>query len=76
MDTLLDLLAPLPTTALMLMSLNPSARDVRYTTLRKLTLNFRNILRELGVHRGDVVASSLVNGLEFVVTFLGTGVAR
>ena len=76
MDTLLDLLTPTSATALTVTSPSASAQDVRYTALRELTFGFRSILRGLGVSSSDVVASSLVNSLEFVVTFLGTGIAR
>ncbi|KAF8325627.1 uncharacterized protein EI90DRAFT_3146656 [Cantharellus anzutake] len=77
MDTLLELLDPLPSPALTLTSPNDAARHVKYLTLRDFVSGFRNkLVQELGVRKGDVIASSLVNGLEFVVTFLGTGIAR
>ncbi|KAH7098879.1 putative fatty acid transporter FAT2 [Auriculariales sp. MPI-PUGE-AT-0066] len=48
-----------------------------YTRLSELVAKFRDTLRDrLGVAKGDVVASSFLNGLEFVVTFVGTGAAR
>lgn len=50
--------------------------DLSYAELRALVLSLRDVLRGEGVVPGDVVAMSLVNGLEFVVGFLATGAAR
>ncbi|KAF8509125.1 putative fatty acid transporter FAT2 [Hysterangium stoloniferum] len=54
----------------------PINQSVSYAQLKALVLEFRSALTaQLGVKTGDVVAMSFVNGLEFVVGFLGTGMA-
>lgn len=50
--------------------------NLTYSELRGLIFGLRDALRSEGVVPGDVVAMSLVNGLEFVVGFLATGAAR
>ncbi|EJD42971.1 hypothetical protein AURDEDRAFT_185760 [Auricularia subglabra TFB-10046 SS5] len=54
-----------------------TGKTYNYPALRALVLEFRDLLRsQLGVGTADVVASSFLNGIEFVVSFLGTGAAR
>ncbi|KAF8588110.1 acetyl-CoA synthetase-like protein [Ramaria rubella] len=55
----------------------PLNQSISYAQLKASVLLFRNVLtQQLGVKTGDVVAMSFVNGIEFVVGFLGTGIAR
>lgn len=54
-----------------------TGKKYSYKNLRTLVLSTRDILKkELGVGKGDVVAASYLNGVEFVLSFLGTGAAR
>lgn len=56
---------------------DPLDVSVSYNQLKSSALLFRDALtQQLGVKTGDVVAMSFVNGFEFVVGFLGTGIAR
>lgn len=50
-------------------------RCISYDELGRLTANFANVLTNLGVGRGDVVAIQLVNSLEFNVAFLAAASA-
>ncbi|CAG8651601.1 17204_t:CDS:2, partial [Acaulospora colombiana] len=51
--------------------------EYSYADLRALVFSFRKLLiEELGVKHGDVVALSMTNTLEFVVSFIGTTIAR
>ncbi len=51
--------------------------DISYGHLRSMVLGLREVLRkDLAVQRGQVVAMSMVNSVEFVVGFLATGAAR
>ncbi|KIJ54974.1 hypothetical protein M422DRAFT_42153 [Sphaerobolus stellatus SS14] len=55
----------------------PLNQTISYAQLKKSVHQFRDVLeKQLGVKTGDVVAMSFVNGFEFVVGFLGTGLAR
>ncbi|KAG9096117.1 hypothetical protein FS749_009107 [Ceratobasidium sp. UAMH 11750] len=76
--TLLSLIPPAQETAIVIPAAGPAAPqlDLSYANLRELVLGLRDVLRSEGVVPGDVVAMSLVNGLEFAVGFLATGVAR
>lgn len=76
-NTLLDLVKPSSSTALILPTQKPH-HHVSYSALNDLVVSqFRSILKnELGVAKGDVVAMSLINSLEFVVAFLGIGASR
>ena len=75
--TLLSLTPRETSTAIVIPSSEQGPRlDVSYAELRVLVLSLRDVLRGEGVGPGDVVAMSLVNGLEFVVGFLSTGAAR
>lgn len=58
-------------TALRCLAADGSATDVTYAELRRLTNRFAHALGELGVGRGDVVASCLGRQLEQYVTCLG-----
>ncbi|KAG8885103.1 hypothetical protein FRB97_002268 [Tulasnella sp. 331] len=54
-----------------------SANEISFSSLRKLVLQFRDIMRtRLGVQKGQVIAMSNPNSVEFVVGFLGTGATR
>jgi len=76
-DTLLALVPSRRSTAIILPETATTPQvDVSYHALRGLVLQFRDRLRQLRVSPQKVVAMSLVNGLEFVVGFLGTGSAR
>jgi acyl-CoA synthetase (AMP-forming)/AMP-acid ligase II len=51
--------------------------EYSYADLRALVFSFRKqLIEELGVKQGDVVALSMTNTLEFVVSFIGTTIAR
>ncbi|PVF96789.1 putative fatty acid transporter FAT2 [Serendipita vermifera] len=51
--------------------------EYSYADLQALVFSFRKLLvEELGVKRGDVIALSMTNTLEFVVSFIGTTIAR
>lgn len=55
----------------------PLNATLSYPKLKEITNSFRtSIVRDLGVGTGSVVAMSLPNSLEFVVAFLGVGIAR
>jgi acyl-coenzyme A synthetase/AMP-(fatty) acid ligase len=75
--TLLSLTPPENATAVVIPAGKDTPQlDVSYADLRELVLSLRDVLRGEGVVPGDVVAMSLVNGLEFVVGFLATGATR
>ncbi|KAG8748475.1 hypothetical protein FRC10_003608 [Ceratobasidium sp. 414] len=76
--TLLSLVPPARETAIVIPAAGPETQqlDLSYADLRELVLDLRDVLRAEGVVPGDVVAMSLVNGLEFVAGFLATGAAR
>ncbi|KAG9104566.1 hypothetical protein FRC06_001346 [Ceratobasidium sp. 370] len=76
--TLLSLVPPAKETAIVIPAAGPGAPqlDLSYANLRELVLGLRDVLRGEGVAPGNVVAMSLVNGLEFVAGFLATGAAR
>ncbi|KAG8823502.1 hypothetical protein FRC17_009311, partial [Serendipita sp. 399] len=51
--------------------------EFSYADLRALVLSFRKILIEqLGAKKGDVVALSMANTLEFMIAFIGTTISR
>lgn len=87
MSTLLSLI-PKPSsltspTAIVLPSSHPPSKtgdeqeEYSYADLRSLVLSFRKVLIEqLGVKRGEIVALSMTNTLEFVIAFVGTTVSR
>lgn len=55
----------------------PLNATLSYLQLKEVVNSFRTILvRELGVGTGNVVAMAFPNSFEFVVAFLGIGVAR
>jgi oxalate---CoA ligase len=73
--TLLDGGSQRSPTALLLP--DPLNQTFSYPQLKSSALLFRDALRhQLGVRIGDVVAMSLVNSVEFVIGFMGTGIAR
>ena len=73
--TLLDGESQRSSTALILPE--PLNQGFSYPQLKSSALRFRDVLRrQLGVRNGDVVAMSLVNSVEFVIGFMGTGIAR
>lgn len=51
--------------------------EYTYSDLRSLVILFRKVLIEdLGVTKGDVVALSMANTLEFMIAFLATTLSR
>ncbi|KZV86512.1 acetyl-CoA synthetase-like protein [Exidia glandulosa HHB12029] len=77
MTTLLTLLDGAGDDARIALVTAETGKKYSYKALRSLVLSFRDVLRnELGVKTGDVVAASYLNGVEFVLSFLGTGAAR
>jgi acyl-CoA synthetase (AMP-forming)/AMP-acid ligase II len=75
MATLLSLVPSNQSTALVLPLNSPI--DISYAILRNYVHQLRDVLHNgLGVRKGDVVAMSYVNSLEFVVAFFSTGAAR
>lgn len=55
----------------------PLNATLSYLNLKEVVYAFRtNLVRDLGVGTGNVVAMAFPNSLEFVVVFLGIGVAR
>ncbi|QRV76240.1 AMP binding enzyme [Ceratobasidium sp. AG-Ba] len=77
-STLLSLTPAAQQNAIIIPAAGPGASqlNVSYADLRGLVLSFSDMLQGQGVAHGDVVAMSLVNGLEFAVGFLATGAAR
>ncbi|KAG9040815.1 hypothetical protein FS837_013058 [Tulasnella sp. UAMH 9824] len=77
MATLLTLVPDSPAPALVLPPAdNVPQVDISYSSLRRLVFNLRDTLRtQLGVQKGDVIAMSIVNSVEFVVGFIATGAA-
>ncbi|KAG8901172.1 hypothetical protein FRB99_005505 [Tulasnella sp. 403] len=78
MLTLLSLVPNASATALVVPATKDVPRiDITYSTLHGWVRQLQGILRnKLGVQRGQVVAMSIVNSVEFVVGFIGTGAAR
>jgi acyl-CoA synthetase (AMP-forming)/AMP-acid ligase II len=75
--TLLGSGAPSDDSATAIILPEPVNQSTSYAQLRALVLEFsRALTQQLGVKTGDVVAMSFVNSLEFIVAFLGTGMAR
>lgn len=73
--SLLDTDSPGTSTALILPE--PLSQSISYAQLKASALLFRDaLLQQLGVKTSDVVAMSLVNSVEFVIGFIGTGIAR
>ncbi|KAK0549351.1 hypothetical protein OC846_003551 [Tilletia horrida] len=54
----------------------PVQATISYHDLHEIVLDFQAQLASLGLAPGQVVSSSLVNGIEFVVSFLATGAER
>ncbi|KAK0539276.1 hypothetical protein OC834_000127 [Tilletia horrida] len=54
----------------------PVQGTLSYATLHAIVLDFQAQLASLGLDPGTVVSSSLVNGIEFVVSFLAVGAER
>lgn len=78
MSTLLSLVPDSLSVALIVPSTgDASQHDISFSGLRRLVFQFRDILRtKLGIQKGQVVAMSNPNSVEFVVGFLGTGATR
>ncbi|KAL9940889.1 hypothetical protein V8E36_000377 [Tilletia maclaganii] len=63
-------------TAVILPASAPVQATISYADLHDIVLDFQAQLASLGFEAGKVVSSSLVNGIEFVVSFLATGAER
>lgn len=76
--SLLDLVPNSPSVALITPRTETAVqKDVSYAALRAQVLQLRDILRQkFGVQKGQVVAISIVNSVEYVVAFIATGASR
>ncbi|KAG9015762.1 hypothetical protein FRB93_012327 [Tulasnella sp. JGI-2019a] len=78
--SLLTLVPDAPSVALIVpagINGSSSAHEIPFSSLRKMVLQFRDIMRtRLGVQKGQVIAMSNPNSVEFVVGFIGTGASR
>ncbi|PWN50811.1 putative PCS60-AMP-binding protein, peroxisomal [Violaceomyces palustris] len=63
-------------TAIILPSSSPNPYRFTYHQLHNLVLDLQSQIASFGFKPSEVISSSLVNGIEFVLTFLATGAER